>query len=383
MQAEVGPAPPGQNLELKITALNVALPPIPTTLVEDEVGEPVQLAAKASFPNGETIIVGNLDQPTDPNLLGWRVIGPAAEVTITNSESGKEVPIAHRPATVTLPFIAALLTPGTLPSAIFIGRLDHSTGRWTKLNRCHVVGEETEVTCISDTLGTVFGVFAETGLWRDLDSTTRYYAATNTYLRGAFLRFFNETGGPKRHGFPRTNIFETRTGQSQWFQRSRFEVDTDIYLAPLGDEYVLALGLGWSLDSAYQCQQQNYPKPDAGKLAQSDRIGSLTGLLGDELLRTMLLAVTDQPISGVTPHRFFTQRAFCMSGLALLFYEANGNEASFGFPISPEFRDDSTGMQVQYVENARLEFHTIEGGGTRIVLGLVGDDLLRHQGRLR
>ena len=383
IQAQVAPAPPDQQLELKITALNVEFPPIPAILQKGEVGKPIKLAANAAFPTGEKLIMGNLGRPDDPNLLGSRVVGPAVEVAITDIATGDAIGMPTRPATITLPFMPELLTPGTVPSDVFMGRLDKASGRWMKLEACHIVSESVQITCTSSEVGTVFGVFADTGLWRDLDSNTRYYAATNTYLRDDFLRFFNETGGPARHGFPRTNISVSGGLRSQWFQRSRFESASDVRMAPVGDEYVRALNLGWSLGDTSQCQQRNYPPPDAGKLAQPDRIGALLGLLGDELLRTILLGMADQPVDGVNPHKFFPQRAFCLAGPALAFYERNGEEAAFGFPISPEFRDDSTGAQVQYVENARFEFQTLEGGGTQVVLGLVGDDLLRFQGRLR
>ena len=127
--------------------------------------------------------------------------------------------------------------------------------------------------CTSSQVGTVFGVFANTGMWRDIDANTRYFAATNTYIRGDFLRFYDETGGLDRHGFPRTNAGPENGVTTQWFQRSRFEASSDVRLAFLGDEFVRALGLGWDLDTSQECEIRNSPPPMVGSLAGPEPLG--------------------------------------------------------------------------------------------------------------
>ncbi len=326
--------------------------------------------------------MGNLARHEDPNLLGARVVGPAVEIKIVDTESGDEILRPNRPATISLPFDPELFGPGTQRGDVFIGLLDRASGRWTPLKNCHLDKDDPKVICTSSQVGTVFGVFANTGMWRDIDANTRYFAATNTYIRGDFLRFYDETGGLDRHGFPRTNAGPENGVTTQWFQRSRFEASSDVRLAFLGDEFVRALGLGWDLDTSQECEIRNSPPPMVGSLAGPEPLGSLVGIVADELLRSLLLIREDQPLTGVVPHRYFPERAFCLAGSALKFFDPGRGESSFGNPISPEFTDDSIGGTVQYFERARFEFRLNEAGGTRIVLGLLGDDLLRLQGRL-
>ena len=89
---------------------------------------PIQIAATATFPTGEAIIVGNLARHEDPNLLGARVVGPAVEIKIVDTESGDEILRPNRPATISLPFDPELFGPGTQRGDVFIGLLDRASG---------------------------------------------------------------------------------------------------------------------------------------------------------------------------------------------------------------------------------------------------------------
>jgi hypothetical protein len=71
--------------------------------------------------------------------------------------------------------------------------------------------------------------------------------------------------------------------------------------------------------------------------------------------------------------RYFEETGHNVSGEFLRFYEANGERAIFGYPITREFSE--RGLQVQYFQRARLELYPESSESERIQLGALGREL--------
>lgn len=85
-----------------------------------------------------------------------------------------------------------------------------------------------------------------------------------------------------------------------------------------------------------------------------------------------------------------TRRYFAETGHALSygfksFWERNGNLPVFGFPLSEEFVERNVDLDqdftTQYFERERFEYHPDNPEAYRVLLGRLGDELLRAQSR--
>ncbi len=283
---------------------------------------------------------------------------------------------------MTLPYEPALLIPGFLLSDIFIAQLDEETGVWEPLTACFVDPSATTVTCTADHLST-FAVFADVAQWRDLEDGSRYFAATNTYLRGEYVEFYDRTGGVARHGLPRTNAGIENGTSTQWFQRTRLEAGPGgaVRWTEMGTEIADGLGLEWEPETVDECTLRNTQPPLTEGLEPEGGLGPVVVSLADEFLRAVLLVLPDGAAGGeVAEHSQFGETDYCVSGPFLTYFQANGGTAVFGLPISPEFVDPGDGIVRQFFERAVFER---EAGSTGVALALVADRLLQAQGRLR
>ncbi len=154
-----------------------------------------------------------------------------------------------------------------------------------------------------------------------------FFDETGHNVFGEFLAFYQKATNPTLlYGYPITEEFTRADGlRVQYFQRARFEYHPElpegqrVTLTPLGREiYVSTLPL-------------NFTNPFA--------------------CRT-----------------FDTGFSVCFAFLD--FFNANGELAQFGQPISPfEFQDN---MIVQYFENARVEWQPMRENGQRVVVTDLG-----------
>ncbi|HEU4323723.1 MAG TPA: hypothetical protein VFS21_11290 [Roseiflexaceae bacterium] len=83
--------------------------------------------------------------------------------------------------------------------------------------------------------------------------------------------------------------------------------------------------------------------------------------------------------------RCFPETGYCISGRIRQFWEQNGGLAVFGFPITEQRqelnRENQIPFQTQWFERTRLELHFENQRPYDVLLGRLGDDRLRQQGR--
>jgi hypothetical protein len=161
-------------------------------------------------------------------------------------------------------------------------------------------------------------------------SVQRYFPETGHTVKGEFLNAYERVTNPLLlYGFPITESFNDPIyGILQYFQKARFEYHPDL---PAGQR-VQVSPLGVYL---YQ------PEPSLPS--------------GDNLDRCRQF-----------PNGFQVCLAF------LDFYDANGGQAVFGWPIS-NF-ENHNGRISQYFEKARFEWHPEFPPGQRVVLGDLGSE---------
>ncbi|MBN1284713.1 MAG: hypothetical protein JXB47_04880 [Anaerolineae bacterium] len=139
----------------------------------------------------------------------------------------------------------------------------------------------------------------------------RYFDESGHSVRGVFLEFFEANGGVAIFGYSITEAFERPDGRLvQYFQRARFEWDMDS-----AAEYVQLGALGLAL------HEPDPPKP---------------------------------PEAFSPAERYFPATGQAVGWEFRAFYEAHGDEAIFGAPITGLLIED--GRTVQYFENARFEW---------------------------
>jgi thermitase len=185
----------------------------------------------------------------------------------------------------------------------------------------------------------------------------QYFPETGHSLRGAFLSYWTAQGGLPIFGFPTSEEF-VETGSDgkpytvQYFERHRFELHPEnaapynVLLARIGDDVLRAAGRDWF----------GFPKtgPKAGCL-------------------------------------YFEGTAQSVCEPFLSYWRANGLEfdgragksyaeslALFGQPLSPpQVEEIAPGVfvAVQWFERARFEDH-----GERVLLGLLGNELVQRRG---
>ena len=160
------------------------------------------------------------------------------------------------------------------------------------------------------------------------EGPSRYFAQTGHNVAGEFLRFYDDTPNAEQvFGYPITEAFtDLKSGRIiQYFTRTRFEFHPEmperqrVRLSTLG-EYLYQPG---------------------GQLNIFTPIGCRT---------------------------FANGKAVCYAFLD--FFEKNGGEAVFGYPISGfEFLNERI---VQYFQNARFEWYPENAEGSKVVLADLG-----------
>jgi len=168
----------------------------------------------------------------------------------------------------------------------------------------------------------------------------RYFTETGHVVQGAFLNYFNLSGGLTVFGYPRTDELSEDGHVVQYFQRARLEY----VQARAGAEVVPAL-LG----------------------AQA---------LVDRGLRSRMETQPIAPFDSSDTLRFIPETGHSVGGGFKTFYEKNGGVAVLGYPLSEEFVQD--GVTVQYFQRAVLDYLP----GKPVQVELLGDDLLRQKGWL-
>src|SRR5689334_4948861 len=106
------------------------------------------------------------------------------------------------------------------------------------------------------------------------------------------------------------------------------------------------------------------------------------------VLFTFLLTGALSPIAAAAPRpqqeqRCFQQTNFCMSGRIREFWEENGGLPVFGYPIGDQRAEVIEGItyQAQWFERNRLELHPENARPYDVLIGRIGVDRLKQQGR--
>ncbi|HEX5165036.1 MAG TPA: glycosyl hydrolase family 18 protein [Thermomicrobiales bacterium] len=182
-----------------------------------------------------------------------------------------------------------------------------------------------------------------------------YFPETGHSLAYGFLDYWLANGGLARFGYPRTEEFtetDPMVGISytvQYFERARFEYHPEF----AGTEFAVLIG-------------------HTGRWALAQR--------GMDPWET-----ATGPKSGA---RYFEETGHNLGGAFQRYWEANGGLMTFGYPITEEFTEvnpeDGQSYVVQYFERARFEYHPeYAGTDSEVLLGLLGNEMLRERGWIR
>ena len=170
----------------------------------------------------------------------------------------------------------------------------------------------------------------------------QYFAQTGHSLRGTFYAFYHRYGDLKIFGLPLTEAYTDHGQVVQYFERARLEITADgVRESHLGT--LLTAGRAFP------------PVPPSPATANS---------------------------------RYVAATRHTLSGHFLHFWISHKGQLLFGDPISQPLRErngDGTGRtyQVQYFQNARLEYHPELAGTDNVVqLGLIGRQYLQQTGHL-
>jgi spore germination protein YaaH len=188
----------------------------------------------------------------------------------------------------------------------------------------------------------------------DESSGIRYFPETGHTLQGEFLSYWLAQGGLERFGYPRTEVFieyDPLVGQSyavQYFERARFEFHPEY--AGTFSEVLLGHVGRWALTQR-------------GIDPWATAVG---------------------PIQG---QRYFPESGHSLGGSFLRYWESQGGLTRFGYPLSEERHEvsaeDGQTYLVQYFERARMELHFHGDGSELVLLGLLGNEMLRERSWIR
>jgi len=95
-------------------------------------------------------------------------------------------------------------------------------------------------------------------------------------------------------------------------------------------------------------------------------------VIGALLLGNLSAAYAETPGGNC---RYFTETGHYVCGEFLEFFETRGGVEIFGFPLTEAFDDLARGMQVQYFQCARMEWHPYNPEPYKVQLGLLVDEL--------
>ena len=169
------------------------------------------------------------------------------------------------------------------------------------------------------------------------------FSQTGKAVRGTFLATWQQNGGLAQFGYPLTEEIQERSNIDnklytvQYFERAVFELHPENQ-PPYS---VLLSLLGTS----------EYKARYGSSGAQGQRASTLNALL-------------------------FRETGKSVGGAFRDYWESNGGLFRFGYPLTEEFQERSTGdgksYLVQYFERARFEYHPENADTYKVLLGLLG-----------
>lgn len=186
-----------------------------------------------------------------------------------------------------------------------------------------------------------------------------YFPETSHYLSHGFKNFWTAGGGLPVFGYPLTGEYSEQGFPAQFTERQRFEYHAEF----AGTPYETELGrLGYE-----SAQKQG-----------------------------LLTTAPFQPLPATTTSdascTFFATTGHRLCGSFKTYWESHGlnlgdpgvsmreSLALFGYPISEEFTDPTSGLTVQYFERARFEYHPDNAAPYQVLLTRLGAEVLSSRG---
>jgi hypothetical protein len=166
-----------------------------------------------------------------------------------------------------------------------------------------------------------------------------YFEETKHNISHGFRDFWRGNGGLARFGFPLTEEFAENGVSVQYFERARLE---------FRDGKVSAGNIGTELTQGNTTQPFR-PIP-------------------------FFVSTDDNLYFGPTRHS--------ISGPFLTFWRDNGRIDRMGYPVSESYSPQD-GLEIQWFERARFEWHRDFPEGRRIVLANIGTELLQKRGWIK
>jgi glycosyl hydrolase family 39 (putative alpha-L-iduronidase) len=178
-----------------------------------------------------------------------------------------------------------------------------------------------------------------------LDAEGRFYSETGFTLAPEFVQFFDLYGGLALFGYPITEARREGGYLVQWTERQRLEWHPE----NLGTPHEVLLGLlGRELTRGY-----NGPRFQQQELTLS----------------------TQEPSS---PTYYFRETGQTVAEPFLSYWRAHGGLPVFGYPIST-LHTNENGLQVQWFERARFEYHPENPAEHHVLLGHLGYAALKER----
>ena len=182
-----------------------------------------------------------------------------------------------------------------------------------------------------------------------------YIPQTGHSLRGVFKAYWDTHGGLAQFGYPRTDAFpevnsaDGRVYLVQYFERARMEYHPEF----AGSRFEMELGL-------------------LGNELTSDR-----RIVGDAPFRP----VADPYNPSIL---YVAATGHTLRGPFRAYWETHGGLDLYGYPISEPFAevnpDDGQTYTVQYFERNRFEYHPGAPPEYQVLLGLLGNTLIKTKG---
>ncbi|HEX8218966.1 MAG TPA: glycosyl hydrolase [Chloroflexia bacterium] len=179
----------------------------------------------------------------------------------------------------------------------------------------------------------------------------RYYEQTGLTLASEFLDFYDAQGGVLLFGYPVTPARVENGYLVQWTERQRLEYHPE----HSGTPYEVLLGLlGRELTAGYRGPAFRAQLQTAAHTSEAD-IG---------------------PASDSASDQFFPETGQTVTEPFLSYWRDNGGLQVFGYPISRLFTDER-GLQQQWFERARFEYHPEFATEHEVLLGHLGLEALK------
>jgi hypothetical protein len=181
----------------------------------------------------------------------------------------------------------------------------------------------------------------------------RYYEQTGLTLAPEFLAFYDAHGGVPLFGYPVTPARTENGYLVQWTERQRLEYHPE----HAGTPYEVLLGLlGRELTDGY-----------SGPAFRTELHATTSTSDAEAAPEASASAATD---------RFFPETGQTVTEPFLSYWRDNGGLQVFGYPISRLFSDEN-GLQQQWFERARFEYHPEFAPEHEVLLGHLGAEALK------